>query len=122
MVADPPCVVKRSGPGLLSVYREIWETFAMRRTLGVAHASGARLAIPVFPRVRTKAARSAACPAGILAARPSCARESIVASATAPGCQQGSITGYRAEAGRVGHGGAVGRLDNLPLRAQSPPH
>jgi len=22
----------------------------------------------------------------------------------------------------VGHGGAVGRLDNLPLRAQSPPH
>jgi len=31
MVADPPWVVKRSGPGLLSVYRETWETFAMRR-------------------------------------------------------------------------------------------
>src|SRR4030095_66051 len=26
------------------------------------------------------------------------------------------------EAGRVGHVGAVGRLDNITLRAQSPPH
>ena len=31
MLADPPCVVKRSGPGLLSVYRETWETFMMSR-------------------------------------------------------------------------------------------
>jgi hypothetical protein len=29
---------------------------------------------------------------------------------------------HPAEARRVGHGGVVGRLDNLPLRAQSPPH
>jgi hypothetical protein len=28
MVADPPGVVKRSGPGLLAVYRETWATFA----------------------------------------------------------------------------------------------
>lgn len=45
--------------------------------VGVADASMLRLALPVLPEARTKAARSAPCPSGILAAAAKCSRQYV---------------------------------------------